>query len=496
MQTVFFFARFFGACAALIPMTIAAADQRPASPDPVLRHSEVMFMYAATPEVYQVYRGTFVAWGGANTPERVQMHRDAGVRCTGTIWFLTAGARQLHQNPELREAVVRDLEGNPIEVPWLFDHTHEGQKSWFGCTNHPRYREHLRDLVRKAMSGGPDGLHIDDHLGTAQSADHLGGGLCDHCMSGFRDYLRKNVSAAELEQAGVGDLDSFDYRTLIRKHAQTRQEYIKAQWKVPLMKHFIRFHREAAAELVGEMHRVAEEAAGKPVLLSANAWIGDERHQTVIPYLTHVVCEVPQNAKQGTANLQRAINTYRTAARFNIPLAGTASGHDWAFVAAGGQHDLVRIWIGLAYAHGQRFMVPHRQWCFTEQKGTHWHTFPVEEFAPIYHFIRDQAGWLDGFEQVEGIELKVPEGVLCTVRRNGARTVLHLLNLDYDATAGQVREKTNLTLAIPNSVMGGASTALILTSSAEPVELPLAKRKGELELTIPSLATWSLLALE
>jgi hypothetical protein len=460
---------------------------------PVLRHSEVVFMYAATPEVYQAYRGTFAAWGGAHTAERVRMHREAGLRCTATIWFLTAGARRLYEDPELREAVVRDIEGHPIEVPWLFDHTHEGQKSWFGCTNHPRYRRHLRDLARQAMAGGPDGLHIDDHLGTAQTADHLGGGLCDHCMSAFREYLRKHVPPSELEQAGVEELDSFNYRDLIRTHARTRQQFIKAQWQIPLMKHFVRFHREAAAALVGEMRQVAEEAAGKPVLLSANAWIGDERHQTVIPHLSHVICEVPQNAAQGTGNLRRAIGTYETATRFDIPLAGTASGHDWAYVAAGGQHDLVRVWIGLAYAHGQRFMVPHRQWCFTEEKGTHWHTFPIEEFAPIYHFIRDQAKYLDGFEPFAGIELKFPDGIVGAIRRNGGRTVVHLLNLDYDAKSGRVRERENVQLLLPASVVGEAVQARFLSYALEPMDVPLIKGEVETQLTLPSVPIWSLL---
>ena len=37
--------------------------------EPVLRRSEVAFMYASTPEAYRAYGATFVAWGGAETPE-------------------------------------------------------------------------------------------------------------------------------------------------------------------------------------------------------------------------------------------------------------------------------------------------------------------------------------------------------------------------------------------------------------------------------------------
>ena len=111
--------------------------------EPALKHSDVVFMYASSEEAYKAYGATFVAWGGADTEERVRWHHDLGVRCTGSMWCLTAGAKLIHERPEIRAACAVDIEGNPVEVPWLFDHTHEGTKSYFGCTNHPEFRRHL-----------------------------------------------------------------------------------------------------------------------------------------------------------------------------------------------------------------------------------------------------------------------------------------------------------------------------------------------------------------
>lgn len=194
----------------------------------MLEHSDAVFMYASDEEAYKAYGATFVAWGGANTAEQVKRHHDMGVRCTGSMWCLTAGAKTLHENAELREAVARDIEGKPVEVPWLFDHIHEGQKTWFGCTNHPAFRDHCRREVRRVMAGGADGLHVDDHLGVAQPATAFGGGLCDPCVAAFRAYLKAHAKPEELQAAGVTDLDTFDYRDLIRKHATTRDAYLKA----------------------------------------------------------------------------------------------------------------------------------------------------------------------------------------------------------------------------------------------------------------------------
>ena len=86
------------------------------------------------------------------------------------MWCLTAGAKALYEDEKLRDAVAKDIEGKPVAVPWLFDHTYKDMKSYFGCTNHPAFRAHSERKVREAMAGGADGLHIDDHLGVAQAA--------------------------------------------------------------------------------------------------------------------------------------------------------------------------------------------------------------------------------------------------------------------------------------------------------------------------------------
>ena len=123
------------------------------SPKRVLRHSEVVFMSAADSNAYRAYDATFVAWGGADTPQEVKSHHDLGIRCTGSMWCLTAGAENIHKNSALRQACAVDIEGKPVEVPWLFDHTYQGTKTYFGCTNHPEFQSLSRQRVRQVMAG-------------------------------------------------------------------------------------------------------------------------------------------------------------------------------------------------------------------------------------------------------------------------------------------------------------------------------------------------------
>ena len=484
---------------ALVTLAAGTSAAAPA-PVPVLRHSDVAFMYAADDAAYKAYGATFVAWGGADKADQVKHHHDLGIRCTGSMWCLTAGAKNLFENAALRDAVAKDIEGKPIEVPWLFDHVYKEQKSWFGCTNHPAFRAHAEAEVRRVMAGGADGLHVDDHLGVAQAATGFGGGLCDYCIAAFREYLKKNATADDLAKAGVADLATFDYRDLIRKHAATRAEYMKVRRKIPLMDQFEKFHLEAAADFVGRLKDVAAEAAGHPVLLSANAWVGDKRHTVVAKYLTHIVCETPFDAAKGTAGAMQALKTFQAARDLGKPLATTASGWDYAFVKANGTEDLVRFWIALTYAHGQLFLAPHpkKQWCFTKELGTHWYEAPVEAYAPLYRFIRANAEWFDDLEAADLGPITVPPNVLCVARRKGAAgpVVLHLVNRDYDAVTKRVRPAKDVSIMGSSALGGRDGRARLLSYDAEPQALKTRPEGGAAEIKVPELRLWAMVVIE
>jgi len=460
-------------------------------------------MYAASDEAYQAYGATFVGWGGAHTLEQVKRHHDLGVRCTGSMWCLTAGAENIHKDPKLRAACAVDIEGYPVEVPWLFDHNYEGTKSYFGCTNHPDFQDLCRQRVRQVMAGGADGLHVDDHLGTAGAAWWQGGGFCDYCMKGFRAYLKDHATKEQLQQADVERVDEFDYRSLVRKYATTRQEYRKVQHQIPLMGLFLQFHAEAAAEHTRRLGQLAAEVVGRPVLLSANACLPNRTHTHVVKYLTHVICEVGQNASAGTSRIDHAIEAYELVTSLGRPMAATASGHDWAFVKQNDCEELVRFWIALAYAHGQRFIVPYpqRQWCFNNELGTHWYAAPIEAYAPVYRFIRANADCFDGFEAIDlkGREPDAPTNVLVTVRRRSGsnQVVLHVLNRDYDSETKSMRSLLNVEVFVKRFLISPTKLQARLLSYDEPAQqVDLVQGADAVSIRIPQLRLWTLAVLE
>ncbi|HUU09410.1 MAG TPA: hypothetical protein VM431_02585 [Phycisphaerae bacterium] len=291
-----------------------------------------------------------------------------------------------------------------------------------------------------------------------------------------------------------------DARDLIRKHATTRDAYLKVRWKIPLRALFDRFHLEAAAEFVRELGQVGAEAVGRPILLSANAWVVEERHRVVAPHLTHIVCEAEFQAQKGTADLSRALPDFEVGRSMGKPVVVCASGGDYALVKATGAEDLVRFWIAVTYAHGQWFMVPHpkRQWCFTKELGTHWYAAPAGAYAPLYRFIRTNARWFDGFEPTDAGGITVPENVLCTVRRKGEKgpIVLHLVNRDYDAQARRMRPAKDVSIKGLSTLANKGGRVRLLAYDAEPETVETSTEGGTTQIKVPELRLWTLVVIE
>jgi hypothetical protein len=148
-------------------------------------------------------------------------------------------------------------------------------------------------------------------------------------------------------------------------------------------------------------------------------------------------------------------------------------------------------------------MVPHpqRQWCFSNELGTHWYAAPVEAYAPLYRFVRENAGWLDGFEAVEikGSMPAVPANVLVTVRRKSGsnQIVLHLLNRGYDPATKSVKVLSNVEVSLDRALVSPTKPyARLLSYDMPPQQVDLAQQAATLRLRIPELRLWTLVVLE
>ncbi|MBM4088828.1 MAG: hypothetical protein FJ276_05265 [Planctomycetes bacterium] len=375
--------------------------------EPALRRSDVVFMYQAGRSVYEEYGATVLAWGGKPTPQSKADAEAAGVRFFGSVGMVTEFASYYRRFPDSYEdGLCRNVDGQPVKVPWLTDHEHDGVPFWWCCTQQPQFRQYLKERVVETVKAGADGVHIDDHLGTAGGL-WLGTCLCQRCVEGFRAHL-KTLPNEALRKHGIENADTYDYRDALRQWRSTSGSTPnRSVQQHPLWNEWCVYQGRAAAAFMMELRALAASTAGRPVPIGANAGLLWPRHLADYRALDLFSAETDHHAAERRFS-DDPLFAYRLAEAVERPYSATASGGDWAFVKEHEVPGQVRGWIALSYAAGQCFMAPHRQWCYTPEKGTHWYSGPAEKFAPLYRFVRAHSDWFDGYTTYADVAVVMP----------------------------------------------------------------------------------------
>ncbi|MBM3239772.1 hypothetical protein FJZ31_26105 [Candidatus Poribacteria bacterium] len=375
---------------------------------PFIKASDVVFMYPAEdPSQYDAYSGTVVGWAGRprtrdvqdveSFRKRVEEGHRRGMRYCGSDDFLVDFRGFIDfRSDTFMDATCRDLDGNPIRVPWLWDHEYKGHKAYWWCTNNPDYQAYLRDQAERACMAPIDGLHIDDYSGTSACSAYNGGCFCRYCMEGFREHLRQRFSPEQLSEMGIERLNEFDYREFLKAKGVTAEQCKKARHECPLGEVFQDFQNSRMKHTVREIFEYAEQLRGKLLLRSVNSSASSPRALLPAPLIDFFCGEVPHNAASAQVPTEPAF-VFRLVEALKRRQTATASGHDWAWIKANEKPGLVRTWMAQTYALGSVFMVPHRQWCYTPELGTHWWHGRPEDFAYIYRFVREHASLLDSY---------------------------------------------------------------------------------------------------
>jgi hypothetical protein len=385
-------------CAALF--LLVAASSRAAA----LERSDVVFMYQADARTYSEYGATVVAWGGTPRPETLEAAK--GLRFFGSVGMVTEFSRYYDRFPtNYTEGLCRDIDGQPVKVPWLTDHQHRRIPYWWCCSQQPIFRQYLRERVEETMKAGAHGLHIDDHLGTAGGL-WLGICFCDRCVEGFKAHL-KSLPPQRIKELGVEEPAAFNFREQVRQWIKADKTGNRKPQQHPLWPEWTVWQYRAAASFMEELHALANQIAQRHVPMGANAGLLWAGHLSDYKALDLFSAETDHHASARRFS-DLPVFAYRLAEAVDRPYAATASGGDWAFVKENNSHRLVQGWIALAYASGQLFMAPHRQWCYTPEKGTHWYTGPTDVYAPLYRFVREHADIFDGHETVSDIAVVLP----------------------------------------------------------------------------------------
>ncbi len=381
---------------------MAIAPRSASAQIPVLRRSDVVFMYQASPAVYAAYGATVLAWGGTPKPESLEQAK--GIKFFGSVGMVTEFARYYERFPQTYEqGLCRDLQGQPFKVPWLTDHQHKGVPFWWCCTRQPLFRQYLSERVADTVKAGAYGVHIDDHLGTAGALWNGGGCFCSRCIAEFCDFL-KHQPPRELAPLEIKAPADYDFAAVLRqwlaeKPGRKVQDHpVWPRWRV--------YQLQGAAAFMSNLRALAARTAGHPVPMGANACLLWGPHLNDYKSLDLFSAEIEHHAS-AKAFSDSPLCAYRLADAVGRPLAATGSGGDWAFIKEHDLPGLVQGWIALGYAAGHSLMAPVRQWCYTPEKGTHWYEGPQEKFAPLYRFVRENSALFDGYDNHADLTIAV-----------------------------------------------------------------------------------------
>ena len=188
-------------------------------------------------DTLQAIRGfhvTRLEWIYGLTPEFVAKVKALGVTVSGACVNGTlAGIDKKVPNWYMPYTTL-DLDGNAIEATWM--RPWKGHTLW-ECINNPLAREACLEYVKGLVDLGITDLQRDGPE-MNHSATNWGGCFCGHCVTAFRVYLEAQGDRQRLLEAGVTDLETFDYGAYLRAKGapvgdafrQYPQDYLKGMF--------------------------------------------------------------------------------------------------------------------------------------------------------------------------------------------------------------------------------------------------------------------------
>ena len=173
-----------------------------------------------------------------------------------------------------------------------------------GCLNNPVYQENVRKRVREAAAAGCKGLHVDCANGVMGVFGRHGGCYCEHCMEGFKKSLVQKYSRSQLSEAGIDDIDTWDFAAEVKRAAGTKEQLVKMtrngqiERQIPLFRDYRAFLRRSYIDWLEELGRLTKQLGGPDSGVSIN-------HGRVEPWLTvssfadFFTCEVRHSPENG-----------------------------------------------------------------------------------------------------------------------------------------------------------------------------------------------------
>ena len=385
-----------------------------------LKRSDVLITRPCGMEVYRRYRATGLGWGFLPEPDRrglppdEEMMRDVdeahrcGVKFQGRVELDADWMGMIDYDSNFMESTVRDLNDKPAVTWWT--HTYKGHPSYHFCTNSPGYRHYLMYQLRRVMEAGADWLMIDSAIPTIGALNaRYGGCFCQHCMAGFRDYLKQNLDLAASMDPITDDLASFNYRDYLLAHGYSdkryRAEILAFPPTVPLAREYFNYQWREVNALFRCFKRYAQEF-GADVPMSSNSPYYWAEFMYAVDAHDFYTNEMEYQPPENEVLPSEPIYTFKLADALGKLVAITGVPSAFEPYRQRDRPGHIRLWIAQAYAHGHVFMAPDKMWTRRDPgQPDRWYHSKPGDYEDLYHFVRDNPDLFDGYESVASVAL-------------------------------------------------------------------------------------------
>ena len=298
------------------------------------------------------------------------------------------------QRPDLVAACCKDIEGNNVIVDW--ETQSPDQPMYWGCTNHPTYRQFWIEVARDNVDLGAQGIIADEMEGTSGVIWHDGGCYCEYCDKGFREFLRENGNAETLRKLGVEKIEDFSYREFVRSKVSAKREELMRlvqQNKVPLLKEYKRYQylasREHLRELVQATKTYAKEKYGRTITFSANTYDLSPSTCYYLDLLDYFSVETPYVTRYRYPPHRRVLPYLRISEALGKPSVALLCIRSGAkFNERGGLPNLQCLHIAEAYASGNNTFLPDGVYTWIEESSPGRYVGDLDAMAPVCRFVR------------------------------------------------------------------------------------------------------------
>lgn len=385
-----------------------------------LKRSDVLITRPCDMEVYRRYRATGLGWGFLPEPDRrglppdEEMMRDvdeahrSGVKFQGRVELDADWMGMIDFDSNFMESTVRDLNNQPAVTWWT--HTYKGHPAYHYCTNAPGYRHYLFYQLRRVMSAGTDWLMIDSAIPTIGALNaRYGGCFCQHCMAGFREYLRETLLPEQRQSAGIEDIDRFDYGEFLGERGiddqRYRAEILAFPPTLPLAKAYFDFQWREVNSLFRAFKRAAQNY-GEHVPMSSNSPFYWAEFIYAVDAHDFYTNEMEYQPPDVEILPSEPIYTYKLADALGKLIAITGVPRAFEPYRLRPRPNHIGLWIAQAYAHGHVFMAPDKMWTLRNPgEADRWYYADADDYTALYHFVRDYPQLFDDYESVASVAL-------------------------------------------------------------------------------------------